>query len=80
MRFTVRGLIVFNLVIFSPPPTYSFVYLLNPGTPGESYEKLEQPAKAKKCYMRALNVGDQEDIAMIRLAKVCEKLHDEEGM
>ena len=29
--------------------------------------------------MRALNVGDQEDIAMIRLAKVCEKLHDEEG-
>ena len=24
-------------------------------------------------------MGDQEDIAMIRLAKVCEKLHDEEG-
>ena len=47
--------------------------------PGASYEKLEQPTKAKKCYMRALNVGDQEDIAMIRLARVCETLHDEEG-
>ena len=34
--------------------------------------------KAKKCYTRAMNVGDQEDIAMIRLARVCEALHDEQ--
>ena len=40
---------------------------------------MEQPAKARKCYMRALNVGDQEDIAMIRLARVCETLKDDEG-
>eukprot|EP00116_Pleurobrachia_bachei_P004554 sb/3464816/ len=46
---------------------------------GATYEKLEQPMKAKKCFLRAMNVGDQEDIAMIRLARVCEALHDEQA-
>jgi len=36
---------------------------------GESYEKLNSMQQAKKCYFRAVSVGDMEGIAVIKLAR-----------
>ncbi|XP_012266699.1 cell division cycle protein 23 homolog [Athalia rosae] len=45
---------------------------------GEAYEKQEKIQDALKCYYKACNVGDIEGMALIKLAKLYEKLgeHD----
>lgn len=36
---------------------------------GETYEKLDKPENAIKCYYKASNMGDAEGFALIKLAK-----------
>ncbi|XP_014675357.1 PREDICTED: cell division cycle protein 23 homolog [Priapulus caudatus] len=47
---------------------------------GESYEKLERPRlqEAKKCYWKAYSVGDLEGLALIKLARLYEKLAEDD--
>ena len=45
---------------------------------GDAYEKLDRPQEAKKCFWKAHSVGDMEGTALIRLAKLHEKLCEEE--
>ncbi|XP_065925783.1 cell division cycle protein 23 homolog [Magallana gigas] len=45
---------------------------------GESYEKLERLQEAKKCFWKAHVVGDMEGMALIKLAKLHERLNEED--
>ncbi|KAL5017186.1 hypothetical protein ScPMuIL_006775 [Solemya velum] len=44
---------------------------------GESYEKLERLQEAKKCFWKAHSIGDAEGMALIKLAKLHEKLGED---
>lgn len=44
---------------------------------GESYEKLNSMQQAKKCYFRAMSVGDLEGMAVIKLARLHEHLNED---
>ncbi|KAF0291802.1 Cell division cycle protein 23 [Amphibalanus amphitrite] len=41
---------------------------------GESYEKLDKLQEAKRCYWKAHSIGDIEGVALLRLAKLFERL------
>ncbi|XP_068742918.1 cell division cycle protein 23 homolog [Montipora capricornis] len=45
---------------------------------GESYEKLNSVQQAKKCYFRAISVGDLEGMAVIKLARLHEQLQEDD--
>ncbi|XP_033757440.1 cell division cycle protein 23 homolog [Pecten maximus] len=45
---------------------------------GETYEKLERLQEAKKCFWKANCIGDMEGTALIKLARLHEKLHEED--
>ncbi|XP_020614183.1 cell division cycle protein 23 homolog [Orbicella faveolata] len=45
---------------------------------GESYEKLDNMQHAKKCYFRAMSVGDLEGMAVIKLARLHEQLQEDD--
>ena len=45
---------------------------------GDAYEKLERLQEAKKCFLKAHSIGDVEGQALIKLAKLYEKLSEEE--
>ena len=45
---------------------------------GVCYEKLDSSDKAKRCYTRAIALGDNEQIALVRLAKLHETLKENE--
>ncbi|KAF8793647.1 Cell division cycle protein 23 like protein [Argiope bruennichi] len=44
---------------------------------GEAYEKLDKLKEAKKCFWKAHAVGDVEGMALIKLARMYEKLNEE---
>ncbi|EDO30617.1 predicted protein, partial [Nematostella vectensis] len=45
---------------------------------GDCYEKLEKLQEAKKSFFRAISVGDLEGIAVIKLARLHDQLHEED--
>ncbi|KAK3096228.1 hypothetical protein FSP39_024698 [Pinctada imbricata] len=45
---------------------------------GESYEKLDRLQEAKKCFWKAHSVGDVEGMALFKLAKIHERLGEED--
>ncbi|KAK3590022.1 hypothetical protein CHS0354_041047 [Potamilus streckersoni] len=44
---------------------------------GEAFEKLDKLQEAKKCFWKAQSVGDVEGTALIKLAKLHERLHED---
>jgi len=45
---------------------------------GEAYDRLDRLQEAKKCFWKAHSLGDMEGIALVKLAKLYEKLLEEE--
>jgi anaphase-promoting complex subunit 8 len=45
---------------------------------GATYEKLDRLQEAKKCFWKAHSIGDVEGVALIRLARLYEKLNEED--
>lgn len=43
---------------------------------GDTYEKLEKTENALKCYLKACTIGDVEGLALVKLAKLYDKVND----